>query len=114
MDLDKYEINRTVYTSLDMLGDIGGLLGILFDIGSILIMFITGNGLNYLLISHIFKEETDTSFEHSQGFNSRLKQLSDRKPVSKKFRIRICDLLCRRCLTTKLIKNRLERGEERF
>ena len=56
MDLNLYEISRTVYTSLDWLGDVGGLMGIMFDIGSIVMVFITGNGLNYLLLSALFKE----------------------------------------------------------
>ena len=34
MDLNKYTIDRTVYTSLDWLGDVGGLMDILFLIGS--------------------------------------------------------------------------------
>lgn len=57
MDLNKYVIERTVYTSLDWLGDVGGLQGILFDIGAMILMFIQGNGLNYLLLRTLFKEE---------------------------------------------------------
>ena len=34
LDLDKYTIERTVYTSLDWLGDVGGLMDILFLIGA--------------------------------------------------------------------------------
>ena len=34
MDLDKFLIQRTVYTTLDWLGDVGGLMDILFLIGS--------------------------------------------------------------------------------
>ena len=33
-DMDKYKIERTVYTSLDWLGDVGGLMDILFVIGT--------------------------------------------------------------------------------
>ena len=40
MDLNKYIISRTVYTSLDWLGDVGGLQGILFSIGATILMFI--------------------------------------------------------------------------
>jgi len=40
MDLNKYVIERTVYTSLDWLGDVGGLQGILFSIGATILMFI--------------------------------------------------------------------------
>jgi len=55
MDLSKYVIERTVYTSLDWLGDVGGLMGILFDIGSFIMVLIGGNGLNYLLLSTLFR-----------------------------------------------------------
>ena len=50
MNLDKFKIVRTVYTTLDWLGDVGGLMGILFDMGGFLLMFITGSGLNYMLL----------------------------------------------------------------
>ena len=57
MNLDKFVIYRTVYTTLDWLGDVGGLMGILFDMGGFLLMFVTGSGLNYMLLHAIFKEE---------------------------------------------------------
>ena len=50
MNLNKFKIERTVYTTLDWLGDVGGLMGILFDMGGFLLMFITGSGLNYMLL----------------------------------------------------------------
>ena len=56
MELNKESIDRTVYTFLDWLGDVGGLMGILFDIGGFCLIFVTGNGLNYLLLSSLFKE----------------------------------------------------------
>ena len=56
MELNKESIERTVYTFLDWLGDVGGLMGILFDIGGFFLIFVTGNGLNYLLLSSLFKE----------------------------------------------------------
>ena len=89
-------------------------MGILFDMGGFILMFITGNGLNYMLLSYIFKEETDAPLDRSQGINGRLKQLSKRKTVDEKFRINYCDLLCRRCKTSKVTKSRMERGEDRF
>ena len=57
MDLNMHVAERTVYTFLDWLGDVGGLMGIVFDAGALLLMFFLGNGLNYILISHVFKEE---------------------------------------------------------
>ena len=79
MNLNKSIIKRDVYTSFDMLGDIGGLMGILFDFGKIIIIFITGNGLNFMIISQMFKEETDAPFDRTKGINGRLRQLSKRK-----------------------------------
>ena len=54
-DMDKYRIERTVYTSLDWLGDVGGLMEILFVIGSFPIMLLEGNGFKFLLLKSIFK-----------------------------------------------------------
>ena len=50
MDLNLHVIERTVYTLLDWLGDVGGLMGILVDFGGLILMIILGNGLNYMLI----------------------------------------------------------------
>ena len=66
-------IERTVYTSLDFLGDVGGLMSILIDIGSFVLMFLSGNGLHYMLLSQIFKKETKGSRNLNQGYNERLK-----------------------------------------
>jgi len=54
MELDKHHISRNVYTSLDWLGNIGGLKWILFDAGQFIMTLLTGNGLNFMLISSIF------------------------------------------------------------
>ena len=50
MDLDKYIIQRTVYTTLDWLGDVGGLMEIMFLIGAYPLMLFQGNGLNFTLL----------------------------------------------------------------
>ena len=50
MDLNLFVSERTVYTYLDWLGDVGGLMGILVDFGALIMMFVLGNGLNYMLI----------------------------------------------------------------
>ena len=60
MDLNLHVASRTVYTFLDWLGDVGGLMGIVVDFGALILMFILGNGLSHLLISEVFKEEGDT------------------------------------------------------
>lgn len=50
MDLNMHVAERTVYTILDWLGDVGGLMGMLFDTVALILMFIVGNGLSYMLI----------------------------------------------------------------
>ena len=57
MEMDKYTIERTVYTSLDWLGDVGGLMDILFVIGAFPVMLLQGNGLSFLLLKGLFKRE---------------------------------------------------------
>ena len=47
LDLNLHVYDRAVYTVLDWLGDVGGLMGILFDIGSLIMMFVVGNALSY-------------------------------------------------------------------
>ena len=82
MDLNLYLLERTVYTTLDWLGDVGGLMGILVDIGSLLMMFILGNGLNYMLIGEVFKEEGEdrgvggNSGHGPDKYNAHLKSIS--------------------------------------
>jgi len=83
MNMNKYKIGRTVYTTLDWLGDVGGLMGILFDIGGFLLMFISGNGLNYMLLQTIFKDEApraESSTDRSET-DEKLDQISKRKPI---------------------------------
>ena len=58
MSLNRIVHSRTVYSIFDLLADVGGLSDILFQIGGMLlssITFLTGSGLNRLLISSIFK-----------------------------------------------------------
>ena len=56
MDLNLHVAERTVYTFLDWLGDVGGLMGILFDFGGLIVMCLVGNALSYMLIKEVFKE----------------------------------------------------------
>ena len=57
MDLTKYFIERKVYTILDVLRDIGGLSGMLFILGRLIVILLSGNGLTYSLMTNMFKEE---------------------------------------------------------
>ena len=77
MDLNLHLIERTVYTSLDWLGDVGGLMSVLINIGSFVLVFLSGNGLHYMLLTKIFKKETSGSrsrnHNRAEGYNARLK-----------------------------------------
>ena len=55
MSLDLTLIERTGYTLLDILSDVGGLMGILFSGITLLLEIINYNHLNYFLISKLFK-----------------------------------------------------------
>ena len=58
MHEDVVHRSRTVYSSLDFLGDIGGLSDALQYIGQILIWLLQGSGLMTFLVSNLFKKET--------------------------------------------------------
>ena len=52
MSLDKVKNIRSIYSTLDLLGDVGGLFAILLDSGNILIMvftFFTGSSMDKYL-----------------------------------------------------------------
>ena len=53
--LDQTAINRSTYSSLDFLGDLGGLFGACQSIGSILVSPVAGFALNAKLLSMIFR-----------------------------------------------------------
>ena len=123
MELNKQTIDRSVYTSLDWLGDVGGLMGILFDIGGFFLLFISGNGLTYLLLSSLFKEQSDEIEEkkrkksgglRTKTSDGKLKTVSDRIPLSKGFRVYACDFLCHTCCMKRVYRKRLSKGESRF
>ena len=57
MSLNEVYYNRSIYSILDFLGDVGGLYSILLDFGSILVMipsFLFGSLLEKFLASKIF------------------------------------------------------------
>ena len=57
---DIKEHKRTIYGPLDFLGDVGGLSGILEDIGGIfmvLLHLITGNPYTTYLLNNIFQKD---------------------------------------------------------
>ena len=55
MSMDLTLIERTGYTIIDVLSDVGGLMGIIFSAITVLIEIINYDHLNYFLISKLFK-----------------------------------------------------------
>ena len=118
IDLNMRVYDRAVYTALDWLGDIGGLMGILFDMGTLLMMFVIGNNLSYLLVSEVFKEpghdpKSDPEYE-AEPANSTLREISQRENAGWNFRMRVCDFLCARFCLKKDYQARLAKGEDRI
>ena len=79
MSLDLHVSERTVYTILDWLGDVGGLMGMLFDTGAFILMFVVGNGLSYMLIKEVFKEQAggDGRTGEARGYGDYTKDLEN-------------------------------------
>ena len=53
MSLDIINHNRAIYSILDLLGDVGGLLSILFDLGGIIVTllgYLFGDKMNKYLV----------------------------------------------------------------
>ena len=55
LDLDKSVIDRQVYSILDWLGDIGGLVEALFFIGSTILAVFTFKQFDALMVSHLYR-----------------------------------------------------------
>ena len=64
MSMDLTRIERTGYTIIDILSDVGGLMGILFSGITILLEIINYDHLNYFLISKLFKVPSPHRDEH--------------------------------------------------
>ena len=57
MNLDQILIQRSGYTVLDLLSDVGGLQGILISAMSLLLSILHQNQLNDYLVSKLFKQD---------------------------------------------------------
>ena len=60
MSLDKVKNIRSIYSTLDLLGDVGGLYSILLDVGNILVVvftFFTGSSMDKYLKINIFPQQ---------------------------------------------------------
>ena len=82
-DVELYK--RQIYTILDLLGDVGGLLDALKAFGSLLItlwFWLTGDPVSQFLIESIFKKEGKTKRKEEQGINDLhyFRALAHRKP----------------------------------
>ena len=58
MDLE--ELNRAVYTFFDVLGNVGGLGGVLFSIAAFINGIFSFNRSENYLVSHLFKQSAST------------------------------------------------------
>ena len=71
MDKDVTEYKRSVYTILNLLGDIGGLQGAMTWLGLVLMVIFGSDGTNKLLINKVFRtealSEADVSSEFRKG-----------------------------------------------
>ena len=68
MSLDTVSYNRSIYSILDFLGDVGGLYSILLDIGSLFILIHTyffGSLMHEFLTIRIFNSKTSNHTEKS-------------------------------------------------
>ena len=54
-DRNLYQVERTVYNSFMMLGDIGGLFGLLFSISTTLLGIINFQKSENILVSDLYK-----------------------------------------------------------
>merc|ERR1712060_281252 len=90
LDLNKNTVERTVYTGLDWLRDIGGLQSTLRRLGWLVIFFFHGNGLAISVFERIFKQESkdqepdDTTKDPT---DAKLARISAREPSGPKHRI---------------------------
>ena len=58
MSLDQILIERTGYTVLDILSDVGGLQGIFVSVIMLFLSVLNHNDLDNYLVSKLFKSET--------------------------------------------------------
>lgn len=59
MNLDLLEVQRSGYTILDVLADVGGLDGILVQFSSLVIGILNFNTLESYLVSKLYKQQRD-------------------------------------------------------
>ena len=91
MSTDEHTISRTIYTSLDFLGDVGGLIDALNIIGSLLIWLSHGNNLVQYLIINTFKvvfEPSGQDMKHTD--RNSIQQTKDLIKSRKKIKPSIC------------------------
>lgn len=66
--MDKIVVNRTVYSLLDFIGDVGGLHAALFFLFSFVFMMCSANGFDNFLISLLFKAEKPDGSKWNEAF----------------------------------------------
>ena len=83
MNLDLNLIERTGYTVLEILSDIGGLQGILISAISLLLSVLNYNYLDDYLVAKLFKSESKFTL-HAQPIFGRIKEFCIAKLIPRK------------------------------
>ena len=85
LDTDVRIYKRQIYTILDLLGDIGGLLDALKAFGSVFVLLyfkLTGDQISHYLLQSIFKEDINSHYERTKDSSrlNKFKALQKRRP----------------------------------
>ena len=68
MNMSRYYIDRSVYTVLDYIGDVGGLQAALMIVFGIFFMFCTVNAFENYLVSQLFRAEKPDGTRWTDAF----------------------------------------------
>ena len=61
VNLNAVNYSRSRYTAFDLLSDVGGLSGMFASIFAVIMIVWNYNALDYLIVSHLFKMQSDKS-----------------------------------------------------
>ena len=80
MSMGIFRIKRSVYTFFNLLGEVGGLGGILFSFAAFIHGMFKYNDAENFVVERLFKEAVDTDLPDSSGQNSLKEHLIDCLP----------------------------------
>ena len=66
VNLNAVNYSRSRYTAFDLLSDVGGLSGMFASIFAVIMIVWNYNALDYLIVSHLFKMQSDTSHANDE------------------------------------------------